>query len=175
MKKSIRSSALNFGIKLGIVLALSTIIGYSIYHDLFTNLWIGALLLITTVIFGIVSSIKSRKLLGGYIDFKTAFTSYLTTIAIGTLINTLVSIFIFVVIDQEMAQIINQKIIDSSVSLLENFGAPESEIEKTVAEMKKENQFSLTSHIKGWFWKILLYIIIGLFSCLAIKKREPLY
>ena len=44
---------------------------------------------------GIISTAKSKKINGGYLSFKEAFSSYFITIAIALIIHTLVSIIIF--------------------------------------------------------------------------------
>ncbi|WP_299899493.1 DUF4199 domain-containing protein [uncultured Aquimarina sp.] len=175
MEKSVKSNAISLGAILGVVLALITVIAYTAYQGMYTNWMAGIGIAILIIVFGIVSAVKSRKLLGGYISFKDAFTSYLITVAIGTLISMVVNILIYVVIDPDAATAINEQIIESSVGFMEKFGAPEAEIEKAVAKMEEENQFGLVTQIKGWFWGILIYIIVGLLACLAVKKKEPLY
>ena len=175
MEKSFKSNAISMGVVLGIVLALVTVLAYTIYQGMYTNWVAGIGLSLMIIIFGIVSAIKSRKLAGGYIGFKEAFTSYLITVAIGTLISTAVSIIIYVAVDPDAAAGINEQIIETTVGFMEKFGTPESEIEKAITKMETENQFSLVNQIKGWFWGILIYIIIGLLASLAIKKNEPLY
>ncbi|WP_298311676.1 DUF4199 domain-containing protein [uncultured Aquimarina sp.] len=175
MEKSVKSSAISLGVILGVILSLVTVLAYTVYQGMYTNWMAGIGLAITIIVFGIVSAVKSRKLLGGFIGFKEAFTSYLITVAIGTLISSAVSILIYVVVDPDAATGINEQVIESTVGFMEKFGAPESEIEKAVAKMEGENQFSLVSQLKGWFYGILVYIIIGLLACLAVKKKEPLY
>ncbi|GAA0729575.1 DUF4199 domain-containing protein [Aquimarina litoralis] len=175
MEKSVKSNALSLGVILGVVLALITVIAYTVYQGMYTNWMAGIGIAILIIVFGIVSAVKSRKLLGGYISFKDAFTSYLITVAIGTLISMVVNILVYVVIDPDAATAINEQIIESTVGFMEKFGTPESEIEKAVAKMEEENQFGLITQLKGWFYGILIYIIIGLLACLAVKKKEPLY
>ncbi len=175
MEKSVKSNAISLGVILGVVLSLVTVLAYTVYQGMYTNWMAGIGLSLMIIVFGIVSAVKSRKLLGGFIDFKKAFTSYLITVAIGTLISTVVTILIYVAVDPDAATAINEQIIESTVGFMEKFGTPESEIEKAVAKMQEENQFSLVNQIKGWFWGMLIYIIIGLLASLAIKKKEPLY
>ena len=95
MEKSAKSNAINMGIVLGVILSLITVIGYTVYQGMYSNWWFGILLFVMTVTFGIVSSVKSRKLLGGYIEYKEAFTSYLLTIAISTIIATIISCLLY--------------------------------------------------------------------------------
>ncbi|WP_299438815.1 DUF4199 domain-containing protein [uncultured Aquimarina sp.] len=175
MEKSVKSNAISLGVILGVILSLVIVLAYTVYQGFYTNWMAGIGISVMIIIFGIVSAIKSRKLLGGFISFKDAFTSYLIPIAIGTIISTIVSILIYVVIDPDAAAGITEQIIESTVGFMEKFGTPESEIEKAVAKMEEENQFGLLTQIKGWFWGMLIYIIIGLLACLAVKKKEPLY
>ncbi|WP_378172209.1 DUF4199 domain-containing protein [Aquimarina sp. SS2-1] len=175
MEKSVKSNAISMGVMLGVILSLITVIAYTVYQGMYTNWIAGIGLAIMIIIFGIVSAVKSRKLLGGFIGFKEAFTSYFITVVIGTVISSTVSILIYVVVDPDAAAAINEQIIESSVGFMEKFGAPQAEIEKAVTKMEEENQFGIGNQVKGWFYGMIFYIIVGLLACLAVKKKEPEY
>ncbi len=175
MEKSVKSSSISRGVILGVILSLFTVIGYAVYQDLFTKWWLLLVLFIVVVAVGISSSVKGRKLLGGYISFKDAFTCYLITVAIGTLISAIVGILIFNVIDPEAAISIKEKSIETTVGFMERFDVPEEEIQKTVTQMEEQDTFGIGTQVKNWFWGMLVYIIIGLLASLAVKKQEPLY
>ncbi|MDH7447213.1 DUF4199 domain-containing protein [Aquimarina sp. 2201CG14-23] len=175
MEKSVKSSAVSKGVILGVVLSIITIIGYVAYQDLFTKWWLLFVLLFVIVGLGISSSVKGRKLLGGYISFKEAFTCYLITVAIGTLISTIVGILIFNVVDPDAAISIKEKSIETTVGFMENFNVPEEEIQKTVTQMEEQDTFGIGTQVKNWFWGMLIYIIIGLLASLVVKKNEPLH
>lgn len=102
MKTSFKSSAVNYGLYLGITLILLTGIGYAVSLDLFTEIWFGLLFLFVVVIIGIISIAKSKKLLGGFISFKDAFSSYFLTLLVGVLISAAFSIILFNFIDQRL-------------------------------------------------------------------------
>jgi len=175
MEKSVKSSSINRGLILGGILSLITVLGYSLYPEMYTNWWILIAMVIFIIAYSIASSVKSRKLLGGFISFKEAFTSYLITVAIGTIISAIVSILIFVVIDPEAAIAIKEQTIEMTVGMMERFGTPQEVIEESIAELEKENALGLTPQIFAWFKGMLFYIIIGLLASLAVKKKEPLY
>ena len=82
MEQRLKSAAINYGVYLGVITSLITIVVYGINIDLFISAWLGIVLFIMVVAFGAVSAVKSRKLLGGLISFKQSFTSYFITIAV---------------------------------------------------------------------------------------------
>ncbi len=175
METSVKSNTINRGLILGGILSLITVIGYAVYQDMYTNWWFLIILIVFIIGYAISTAIKSRKLLGGYISFKDAFTSYLIPIAIGTLISAIVSILIFTVIDPDAAIAIKEKTIEMAIGMMEKFGAPQEAIDKSLVELENQNPLGLSTQIFNWFKGMLFYIIIGLLAALAIKKKEPEY
>lgn len=173
MEKSIKSLAINYGIYLGVFLVLFTVLAYVIDLGLMAKLWVGILLFIIILTFGIISASKSKKLLGAYISFKDAFSSYFITIAIAIIISTVVSILLFNIIDPEAAEIVKEKIIESSTQMMEKFGAPQAEIDKAVAKMQQQNQFAIGSLLKSLAYQLIFYSVIGLIVALVMKKKNP--
>ncbi len=173
MDNTIKSNAINRGMILGGVLSLMTVISYAVYPDLFTNWGFLIFLFVFVIAYGIVSAIRSKKILGGFISFKDAFTSYFITLAIGTAISTVVSIIIYTVVDPEAAIAIKEKSIEMAVSMMEKFNAPKEAVEQAIAKMEEENPLSVGSQIFNWFKGMIFYIIIGLIAALAIKKKQP--
>ena len=77
MENAYRKSATSYGITLGVILSLLTVIGYAVYLDLFTAWWFGILNILLIIGFGILSAKKTKQLVEGYTTFKQAFTGYL--------------------------------------------------------------------------------------------------
>jgi len=175
MEKTIQSSSINRGLILGGILSLITVIGYAVYQEMYTNWWFGILLFIFIVTYSIVSAVNSRKLLGGFIKYKDAFTSYLITVAIGTLISTVISIIIFNLVDPEAGEAVKEKILEFSINMMEKFGAPKDAINEAAAAMENENPLGAASQIFNWFKGMVFYIVIGLLASLAIKKEAPMH
>lgn len=173
MEKSIKATATNYGLVLGLILALITVIAYAFMLELFTKWWLSILLFLIIVAMGTISSLKSKKLLGGYINFKTAFTSYFITILIGVLISTIVTIVIFNFIDTDAAAAYKELTLESQREMMENFGAPESQIEEAIAEAEKTNYFSLGNQAKSFAYTLVFFSVIGLIVALAVKKKDP--
>ncbi|NNC50003.1 MAG: DUF4199 domain-containing protein [Flaviramulus sp.] len=173
MEKSIKSLATNWGLYLGITLALFTVMGY-VNLDLFTKWWFGIGTLIVIIVFGIISAMKSRGLAEGFISFKEAFTSYFITVALGLAISTVVSIIIFNFIDPDAAIALKEKILNSTVEMMENFGAPEDAIAETVEKMEEEeNMFAIGKVLQSLAFQLIGYSVVGLIAALVVKKNNP--
>ncbi|WOD44296.1 DUF4199 domain-containing protein [Hwangdonia lutea] len=173
MEKSIKSIATNYGLYLGIVLSLLTLLGY-VNLDLFTKWWFGIGMLIIIIIFGIISSMKSRGALNGFISYKQAFTSYFITVALGLAISTVVSILIFNFIDPDAAVALKEKILDSTVEMMRSFNAPEEAIAETVEKMEAdESMFAIGKVLQSLAFQLIGYSLVGLIVALVVKKNNP--
>ena len=129
MESTTKSSAINYGLYLGAILSIISVIIYAVNLDLFTEWWLGIILFVLVVVYGVVSALKSRKILDGLISFKQAFASYFITIAVGTLIATVIGIAIFTFIDPEAATYLNEQILILTKQTMERFGAPQEVIQ----------------------------------------------
>lgn len=173
MEKSIKSSAINWGLYLGIVLALFTVLGY-VNLDLYTKWWFGIGLLILIIVFGIISTAKSKKIQNGFISFKQAFSSYFITLAIGLLISTVISIVIFNFVDPEAAATLQEKIIEAQIQMMRRFGTPDEAIADAVAKLEaEENMFSIGKVFQSLAFQLIGYSIVGLIVAAVMKKNNP--
>ncbi|MCK5400575.1 MAG: DUF4199 domain-containing protein [Flavobacteriaceae bacterium] len=172
MEDSIKSSAKNYGLYLGGLLALLTALVYAVNLDLMINMWYSIFILLLIIVFGIISVAKAKGLLEGYITFKQSFTSYFLTILIGLVISTVVSYLIFNIIDPEAANVIKEKTIEASIAMMEGFGAPAETIAEAVDKMEKDNQFSVGNVVKSLAIQLVIFSVIGLIVA-AIMKKNP--
>jgi phenylpyruvate tautomerase PptA (4-oxalocrotonate tautomerase family) len=173
MENSVKSSAIQYGLYLGLMLSSFTIIGYAVNIEILTKWWLGIILFILIIVIGIVSTAKAKSILNGFISFKEAFTAWFTTIVVGILISTVVSILIFNVVDLEAAALVKQASIEATVSMMENFGTPQETIDMAITEMENTNQFAIGNLLKSLAWQFLFYAIVGLLIALIMKKTDP--
>ncbi len=172
MEKSIKSSAINYGLYLGGAMSVFTIIPYAVDLGLLTKFWYGGLTWVSIIVFGILSVSNSKKILNGIISFKECLGSWVLTIAIGIFIGTLVSFLIFGVIDPEAAEALKQKTIEMTVNMLEGFGTPAEAVAEAVENMEQQNNYSIGNMLKGTFLYIAIFTIIGLIVSLIMKRSE---
>jgi predicted NACHT family NTPase len=173
MEKSLKSIATNFGLYLGILLTMATVIPYIIDIGLLTNTSLGVFILIAVIVFGIISVAKAKQAQNGYASFKEAFTAYFITIAIGLLISTLVSYVLFNFIDTNAAEVLKEKTIEKTVQLLENYNSPTDVIDETVENMEAQNNYSIVNMVKGLAGYLAMFSVIGLIVAAAMKKKNP--
>jgi len=171
MENSIKSSALNYGLYLGGALSAVTILGYTVNLGLLTKWWLGVLLFIVIIVFGIMSGYKSKKIQEGFIEFKEAFSSYFITVAVGLIISMTVGIIIFNFIDPEAAITLKEKTIESSIEIMRNFGAPEDAIANSLEQMEaQKNQYAIGPQLQSTAIFLIIQAIIGLIVALIIKR-----
>lgn len=172
METKTKSNALNYGLYLGVLLALVTISAYALNLELLTKWWLGVIIFIIIIVFGIISSIKSKALLNGFISFKEAFSSYFITVAIGIITSMIVSIIIFNFVDPEAAIVLKEKTIEASVEMMRNFNAPEEAIANALDQMEaQKNQFSIGPQLQSNAIFLIIQAIIGLIVALIIKRN----
>jgi len=170
---SIKKNAINYGLILGVVLAFITTVIYAVKIELLTEWWLGIIMFFIAIAIGFVSVAKSKAILGGFMSFKQAFTSYFITMAVGLLINVVVGILIFVVIDPDAAAFLQERIIEMSRGMMERFGAPEAEIEKALADMEGKNNYSFGSQLQAYLFQLAFYSVFGLLVALIMRKNDP--
>jgi hypothetical protein len=172
MEPTPKSIAINNGLYLGGILALISVLIYAVNLDLFTEWWLGIILFLVVVVYGVLTAIKSRTSLGGFISFKQAFTSYFITIAIGTFIATIVGIAIFTFIDPEAATYLNEQILLLTKQTMERFGMPQEAMQAALDEAAKKDNFSLGMQSQAFVFRLAFYAVIGLIVALIVKKTN---
>ena len=173
MEKSIKSSAINYGLYLGIALSLITVTIWFVNINLMANMWLGIGILLAVIAFGVVSTAKSKSIMEGFLTFKETFSAYFITVAVGIIISQVVSFILFNFIDPDAAKEIQQITIDSTVNMMEGFGAPAESIAEAVEKIENTDQFSVVSVLKSSAWSLVFQAVIGLIVALIMKKSNP--
>jgi hypothetical protein len=165
--------AINMGLYLGLTLTLLITVIYAIDLNLFTESWIGIVNVLLITVFGVLSATQFKKTLSGFISFKLAFTSFFIAVVIGFMISTLFNLLLFNVIDVEAKTILSENVIKYTVEMMQEFGAKAADINKVVEDMRASDSFGVAGQLKGFFFNIIFYSIIGLVCSLIIKRVPP--
>ncbi len=171
MDKSVKTSALNYGLYLGLALSLITVIIYATDLEIFVKWWFGIGLFLLIVVVGIISSAKSRQIQNGYISFKDAFGSYFLTVFIGSLVSTVVSYIIFNIVDPDAAKELNEQILIVTKQSMERFGAPQETINEALAKAREDDNFSVGNRVKSLGISLVIYSVFGLIAAAVVKKN----
>lgn len=173
MNQIVRSQGITNGLILGFIFALFTTYGYAIDMSFFTSWWLMILSFLAMIIVGIMAIINSKKILGGFISFKDAFTAFFITAALGLLISTLLGILIFNVIDPGSKEILKELTIEKTTEVMEQFNVPEDVMDEALAEVEEKDSFSIGAQFKNYFFALAIYAFIGLIIALIFKKNDP--
>ena len=173
MEPTTKSSSVNYGLYLGAILSIWTVLIYGTGNlELLVNFWV--IFLITPVLiisFGIISTSKAKAIQEGYINFKEAFTSYFITIVIGIVVSSLVSYLIFNVIDTAAGLELIDIAIEKSVKLMKRFGAPADQIALQVEAIENQDK-GLQSQLLQVLQGIVIFSVIGLIVAAIMKKNK---
>ncbi len=173
MEKSIKEIAANYGLYLGIALAVVTAACYSIDIELIANTYVGIGLLILVLGVSVYASIAVKKVQNGFISFKNAFTAFFITLLIGLLISSLVYIVIFNFVDPEAANTLKEIIMEKQINMMKDYGADSKAIAIVAEEFEKQdNMYSIENILQSLVFQLIGYSIVGLISSLIIKKTE---
>tara|TARA_B100000795_G_scaffold112523_1_gene83392 strand:+ start:18106 stop:18648 length:543 start_codon:yes stop_codon:yes gene_type:complete len=170
---TVKESAIQYGLILGGILAISTVLMYALNQELFLSPWIGITTIIVVIGAGIVSTAKAKDILGGIMTFREAFSAYFITTAIGLLISTAVGILIFAIVDPELANYLNEESIEVARMFMERLNTPEAAIEEALKDIKGVNNFSILNQGKSYLSGLIFQSVIGLLIGLIFKKRDP--
>lgn len=171
--EDLRKNAINYGMYLGLILIAFNTIIYAVDINLFTNMWVGILSMIIMVSVAVFTTVKYKNKLGGFLSFKEAFSSFIITVIVGSLISVLYTIVLFNFIDPEAGRILGENLIKYTTGLMEKFGAKPADINEAVKEMAKTDSYGIYGQLKGYISSIVIYSIIGLVTALIIKRDRP--
>lgn len=174
MGASLKSIATNYGLYLGVLLILITIIAYAVNLDLFVNTWFGISIYVVIIIFGIYTVTKVKQAFNGFASFKDAFSAYFITILVGLLASTVVTFILFNFIDTDAALTLKEKSIEKLVEVYRNMNLSDDKIAEMIDQVEAQNLYSIKNSLSGMITSYLLPLsIIGLIVAAAMKKSDP--
>lgn len=173
MNEIVKKNGISFGVLLGVLSVVSTVIIYVTNPENFVSIWVGLSIFFINIILGIVAVSKTKKALGGFITFKEAFTTYFITMAISSLIGITFMFILFNFIDPSIKDTIMEATIKMSVNMMQSAGLKTEDIRKSIDAIKNTDNFSLLNQVKSFFVGLLVHTIIGLIVAAATKKENP--
>jgi len=185
MKKIIQQNGINFGLILGFLLIMPTMLGYAINIKLLVSYWTFAYVLLAVIILGILVIAFSKKALGGFISFKDAFSSYFLTILIAFLLSTVMNFLLFNVIDKDFEDVVKEEqvqIIENQREWIVNKMANSSQeqvdetdakFDEAIEKARADHPYNITSLFKGLGISLAIFSLLGLLLALILKKKNP--
>jgi len=170
--KIIKPKGINFGIGYGLFLILLTLYAYVIDLNFFASFWFLGLVIIGFFVNGIwvIASLKAAQ--EGYVTFKEGFTVFFLSNALALLLSTIITILIFIVVDPELQEVVKELTIEKTTTMMEDLNAPIDSIDKTIEDLRKQDNFSIMAQVKGYFSTLAISSILGLLLALILKKKK---
>ena len=184
MDKIIKQNGINFGLILGFLLILPVFLGYAINVKLIVSYWILLYVFLSIIIVGIVAIAYSKKYFKGIISFKDAFSTYFVMLVISLLISIVMNFLLFNVIDSDFKQVVKEEQIKTIESqrewiMVKLANAPQEQVDETdakfdeaIQKINEEDQYSISSLIKGFFISIAIFSLFGLLLALILKSKK---
>ena len=175
MTDPIKRIGLRNGLILGALLILFSTYLHFYNLQLLTNIWLGFSTVFVMIAFGIGSILQTKTKLGGLISFKEAFSSYFYTILVGSALNTLYLLLLYLVIlSPETKEIIRQMMIDLNVRLMHQGNAPQKVIDEAMPVFQTFNPFTVSEVLTSAVKYLLRDCLIGFLVALIFRNKRTL-
>jgi energy-coupling factor transporter transmembrane protein EcfT len=178
---SIDKLSIRNGLLMGFISAILSVVFYIVDPLLlYTNIWIGFLLLIIIIVLLVVLGLDVRKKIGGYWSFGQAFKSLIIMAVLLVTISTAYNFILIKYIDPDLPTKANAVLLEKTTTTLNNAGVSQSKIDESTktfndGEFIAKMQPTLKNELIGLGGGIVLYGIIGLIIAASIKKKAPLF
>ncbi|UOK42478.1 MULTISPECIES: DUF4199 domain-containing protein [Flavobacterium] len=171
MNEVIKKNGVNYGITIGIISILLTASLYAIDLKLFTNMWLGLIMILVYIIIGVILVSKTKKQLNGQITFKEAFTVYFLAAAIAAAMSAVFNILLFNVIDPAAKETLNNEVIEYTVNMMKKTGAPTDKIKEVVEKMQETDNYSFMNQLKGLVFSLIFSSVFGALLALIFRNK----
>ena len=175
-KNSLLNHSLKFGFIIGIINIIIGVLAYMVGESLMVKWWFGLLVLVINIALLVYSGNQYRASLGGYMNFKTAFSVTFVTFVIAGILGTIFNILLYQVIDPELPGRLSKAAVEQAEKMMTNMGASTDRVDEQLSaiEERMDGQFSLMGQLKGFGIGIIIYAVISLILGAILKKSEKL-
>ena len=185
MNPIIKKNGINFGLILAFLLALPTLVGYAFANSIFVSYWTLGYVFLVVIVLGLFVIGSTKKDLGGFINFKNAFTAYFLMLLIGIVISTLISIVVFNFVDPGFKEVIKEKTIEKVESQRdwvmtkmanasqEQVDEANDKFDEAIEKIKSQDQYGFGNQVKNLFFSLAFFAVFGLLEALILKKKDP--
>jgi hypothetical protein len=171
-KPTLIHQGLKFGLILGFVQIATTTLLYVIDKNLLVNYKLMLLILVINVTLMVWPVRNYKKINEGTISFKDAFVICLLTVAGGLLLGTVFNYVLYNIVDTGLSDFIKDRSIEKTAALLERFGTPQEDIEKSIASIEAQDFNMSPSKLGGQLFQGVLLGSIPAIIIAAILRTK---
>lgn len=172
---TLMSHALRFGVIMGVIAIILTLVLYAVNYALLADWKIAILFLCIFLGYVIYAGINYRNETGGYISYGKAFQHGFIILATAGLINILFAIILYNVIDPEMPQKLTDVTIENTEKMMTSFGAPPDRMEEQLDKMREDmpKRFQPGGQLISYLWALIMYAVVSAITSAFVKRNEP--
>lgn len=164
-------------LQFGLVSALAAILIFVIIYILGAEYFLSPIVWVSSyglpIVFAVWGGVAAKKKSEGFLSYKEALKVSFGVFVITGFLSTVFSYFIFNILDVAFAESVKQISIEKTIEFMEKFKVPDTEIDKTVDGMIKQDMFSMGSLFKSYAYACILYFLEALIIAAIIKKKKP--
>jgi hypothetical protein len=175
-KPSFINHVIKWGVIVGLVGIVVSLLTYVLNESLLVKWWYGLLILAINVALIIYAGIEYRKLLGGYMSYKDAFLVTLLVMLFAGIIGQVFNIVLYFVIDPDLPNRLVKLTLEQTEQMLTRFGTPQESIDQTMEKMKTDMpaRFTMAGQFKAFVtWGLGMTLVISAILALIVRKKEP--
>ena len=165
------STPIKYGFIAGAIMIAIILLLYIISAPLLGTFW-PMVVYIPLLFLMIWVGITYRKEIGGYKNFGQAFLAVFIISIIATMLFDTFGYLLYKVIDPDLPEVIKQKILENTSTMMEKFGAPDDKIEEALKNIKDQDY---TPTLKSQGIRYLSSVVIGaiLSALIALFVSRP--
>lgn len=166
---------LKFGIIIALVNIIITLFIYVVDVTMMVKWWFLLIIFVVNIILILYAGFEWRKLNGGFLPFKGAFSYIFSVLFVSGLIGLLFNILLYQVIDPDLPNTLKDASIEEMVSFMERFNVPDADIDRQVEEIevKTMEQYSISGMFFSFLYSLIVYAVVALIIGAIVKKSKP--
>ena len=175
-ENSLVSHSLKWGLIIGGINLVITLLMYLIDVSLMTSIPISGLLFVINISLVVYAGIVYRRSIGGYVEFKTMLITIFLIFLVSSGVGTIFQIALYGM-DPELKEQVIEAGLESTENILDFFGTPPDMADEQLEEAEADLEESLTTvgMIKSWAWGWIVAFILALIIAAILKKNKPVF
>lgn len=169
-------AAIKGGLIIGLISIIITMLMYVIDASLMVDWKFSLGLFIISIFLYVFIGKKYRnEYTEGFIKFGEAFKFIFIAAICSSILSGFFMILLYNFIDPELPEIITEKVLQNTESMMETFGTPEEAMDEAMEQVEKDmaGKFSISGILSGsWAW-LVSAAIYALIAGAIIKKTKP--
>ncbi len=173
--KGYRNISLKWGLICAAFLIVLSVVMYIINWELMVNMWMGFAGLAVMIVLFVLGVKEVKANLGGYISISEGLFSIFLMYIIASFISMLFNYALMNWIDPNLPVLMKEKTIETTVEMMQKFGASEEDVNKTLDQLDSMD----TASFSALFWQFVkgsaFGFIIAFIIALIVRKKRPVF